>query len=77
MDMSKSKKYADARASLPVELISVFDELVADYRYSATLRHGAPFVSYIVLADLVKSGWRPSRSEEPQGRNAAAGKRGQ
>lgn len=55
-----SEKQIEARNSLPEELKPVFDDLVADYRYAATLRHGRPYVSYVVLADLIKAGWRLS-----------------
>jgi hypothetical protein len=58
MDEKRSEKHAAARNSLPDDLIPVFDDLVADYRFAATKHHGSPFVSYIVLAELVKAGWR-------------------
>ena len=54
----RSEKHDEARGRLPEELHAVFDELVADYRHAATIRHGSPFVSYAVLADLVEIGWR-------------------
>lgn len=38
----------------------MFDDFVADYKYAATLRHGKPYISYLVLADMVKVGWRVS-----------------
>lgn len=50
----------EARSSLREELREVFDLLVEDYRFSAHVRHGKRFVSYVVLADLVKAGWRRS-----------------
>jgi hypothetical protein len=53
------------------ELKSVFDDLVADYRFAATKHHGSPFVSYIVLAEMVRLGWRlgamPIKESEPTG----------
>ena len=54
-----SLKLDQARKSLPDNLKPVFDMLIADYRFAALERHGAPYVSYVVLADLVKLGWRP------------------
>ena len=60
MEPARSQKHEEARDSLPEDLKSVFDQLVADYKYIATTRHGAPYVSYIVLADLIRSGWRPA-----------------
>ena len=53
-----SEKHEEARNRLSDELKPVFDELVADYKHAATLRHGRAYVSYTVLADLVKAGWR-------------------
>ena len=55
---TRSEKHEFARNSLPVELRPVFDEFVEDYRFGATMHHGSPFVSYIVLAEMVKAGWR-------------------
>lgn len=54
----RSDKMDVARRSLPPELTPVFEEFVADYKFCATRRHGAPYVSYIVLADMVRAGWR-------------------
>jgi hypothetical protein len=64
MDYKNSEKFIEARASLPEELKEVYDEFVDHYRYAATLRHGRPYVSYIVLADMVKAGWRCVEKEE-------------
>ena len=54
----RSEKHELARNSLPDELKSVFDDFVADYRFAGTKHHGSPFVSYIILAEMVKVGWR-------------------
>ncbi len=54
----RSEKHEFARNSLPDELVPVFDRFVEDYRFAATIHHGSPFVSYIVLAEMVKAGWR-------------------
>lgn len=59
----RSEKHEQARNSLPDDLKPVFDEFTEDYKFSAAVRHGSPFVSYIVLADLVRTGWR--HTEEP------------
>lgn len=59
----RSEKHELARNTLPDALKPVFDEFVEDYKFSGALRHGSPFVSYIVLADLVRTGWR--HTEEP------------
>ena len=58
MSDKPSEKQIEARNSLPKELRPIFDEFVSDYKYAATLRHGRPYVSYVVLADMVKAGWR-------------------
>jgi hypothetical protein len=57
-NVNESPKYIEARNTLGDELKPIYDEVVAAYRYAATLRHGKPYVSYIVLADMVKAGWR-------------------
>ncbi len=55
-----SEKQVEARNSLPEELRPIFDDFVADYKYAATMRHGRPYISYIVLADMIRAGWRLS-----------------
>lgn len=55
---NRSEKHELARSSLPDDLKPVFDDFVADYRFAAMKHHGSPFVSYIVLAEMVKAGWR-------------------
>lgn len=69
MHYKDSEKFKDARASLSKELREIYDEFVADYRYAATLRHGKPYVSYIVLADMVRAGWRCSAKPQKQSKN--------
>ncbi len=61
--LKRSEKHELARNSVPIELVSAFDALVADYQFAATVHHRSPFVSYVVLADLVKAGWR--RAAQP------------
>lgn len=56
----RSEKHELARNSLPDKLRPVFDDFVADYKFCAMKRHGSPFVSYTVLADMVRAGWRLS-----------------
>lgn len=60
MTEARTPKHDEARNSLPDELKPIFDQLVAEYKYAAAMRHGAPYVSYIVLADIVRAGWRLS-----------------
>jgi len=61
----RSEKHEEARKSLPEELGPIFDKFVDDYKFAGTIHHGAPFVSYIILAEMVKAGWR--WSGEPMG----------
>lgn len=65
-DPKRSEKHELARNSLPEELRPIFDEFVEDYKFAATVHHGSPFVSYVVLAEMVMAGWRPTA--EPIGR---------
>lgn len=48
------------RDKLAPDLRPHFDNLVEAYRYNALLNHGAPYVSYKVLASLIRDGWRQS-----------------
>lgn len=57
-DEKRTESHEKARNSLPEELKPVFDDLVGDYRFAATKHHGSPFVSYKVLAEMVRMGWR-------------------
>jgi hypothetical protein len=59
MAESRSEKHELARSCLPEELRHVFDDFVNDYKFAATKIHGSPFVSYMVLADMVRAGWSP------------------
>ncbi len=54
----RSEKHELARSRVPDELKDVFDEFVEHYKFAATKHHGSPFVSYVVLAEMVKLGWR-------------------
>ena len=54
----RSEKHEAARNTPPDELKPVFDNFVDDYKFAGTKHHGSPFVSYIVLAELVRAGWR-------------------
>jgi len=56
----RTEKHEFARNTLPEDLWPVFDEFVEHYKFAASLHHGSPFVSYIVLAEMVKAGWRPT-----------------
>lgn len=56
--VKRTEKHEKARNSLPDDLVPVFDDLVKDYMFFANTHHGSPFVSYIVLAELINTGWR-------------------
>lgn len=69
----RSEKCEQARISLPDELRPVFDAFVDDYKFAGTIHHGSPFVSYIILAEMVKAGWRPSGEPIGQWKKAVTG----
>ena len=60
MAENPSEKELEARNNLPEDLKPIFDEFVSDYKFAATMRHGRPYISYIVLADMIRAGWRLS-----------------
>jgi len=63
-DGKQRPKFHEARESLPEELRPVYDDMVADYEFMALKHHGRKFVSYKIIADLVKEGWRlPTRKD--------------
>jgi hypothetical protein len=57
-NLKRSDKHEEARNSLPDDLKAVFDELVEDYKFATLQRYGTGYVAYVVLADLVRVGWR-------------------
>lgn len=57
-ELPNSEAYFIARNTLPEDLWPVFEDLVRWYRYFATFHYSHPFVSYKILADLVREGWR-------------------
>jgi len=62
LELPTSVAYRETRAELPDELRPVYDDLVQWYRYFAAFHYSHPFVSYKILADLVREGWRMSES---------------
>jgi hypothetical protein len=58
--LPNSPAYCSEREKLPTELRHDYDELVGMYRFYATVHHSKPFVSYRILADLIREGWRLS-----------------
>ena len=70
MDYEGSTKYRETRDSLPEHLRSTFKRLVQEYAYHATVIYGKQWVSYQVLAELVREGWRPTDLQEGDSTNA-------
>lgn len=58
---TKGPNYLKALSSLPEELQPVYKELVEDYKFHALTRSGRAWVSYEIIADLVKAGWRRAK----------------
>jgi len=49
-----------ALESVPEEFRPIYKQLVSEYQFHCIQRHGRPFVSYLILADLINDGWRPT-----------------
>ena len=62
----RSPKHEQARQALPSELRAAFDELVEDYKFAGVVHYQTPFVSYLILADLVRGGWRCAKPRKQQ-----------
>ncbi len=56
----QSPKFIEARESLPPDLRPIYDRLVEEYAYQTAVRYGKGYVAYSVLAEVVRSGWRPT-----------------
>ena len=54
----ESPKLKAAPESLRIELRCQFDSLLEDYAFAACTRYGRAYVSYGVIADLIRAGWR-------------------
>ena len=70
MDYRGSEKYIKALNALDNEMKPIFEEFVSDYRYAASARHGKPYISYIVLADMVRAGWRCTADPQKKSKKA-------
>ncbi len=57
-DKKHSPKFFEARNSLPEELRPIYDLLVEEYSFYALKHYGRGWVAYMVIAELVRSGWR-------------------
>ena len=60
INFEKSEKYKAARDSLPSELREIFRQFVEEYSFHTMVKYGRGYVAYEVLAELVRSGWRPT-----------------
>ena len=61
MDSTKPKRtdtYIKAEQSLPPELHPLLEQLVSEYRFASFKHHGQPFASPMVIAELIRMGWR-------------------
>ena len=56
----KSPKFLQARESLPEDLRPIYDRMVEDYSFYALKHYGREWVAYMVIAELVENGWRPT-----------------
>ena len=65
-NVKRTEKHEQARRSLPENLVPIFDAFVADYKFFATKHHGLPYVSYVVLAEMVTAGWRLVASQKEE-----------
>ena len=59
-----SKKFVSAQNTLPEELWPIFEMFVEDYTSAGKRHYGYPFISYIILADMITDGWRPTARED-------------
>ena len=57
-ELPSTPAYMTEREGLDPALRDQYDALVRDYRYFAFTHYGRPFVSYKILADLARAGWR-------------------
>lgn len=53
-----NERHEQARNSLPDDLKSVFDDFSTDFRLATSSHQGASSVSSMVLAEMVRAGWR-------------------
>jgi hypothetical protein len=62
----RSPKFYEVRSSLPEELRPIYEELVTSYAFYSLKYHGREWVSFQIIADLVKEGWRPETNDRQQ-----------
>jgi hypothetical protein len=54
----QSAKFLEARNTLPEEMRPIYDQMVEEYSFYALKHYGRGWVAYMVIAELVRSGWR-------------------
>ena len=59
----KSEKFTEARETLPEELRETYDRLVDEYHFATIQKYGSGYVAYPVLAELIRTGWRPTEDQ--------------
>lgn len=47
------------REKLQETLKPIYDQIVVDYLYHSKVIYGHTFISYKILSELVKEGWKP------------------
>lgn len=65
---SKGKSKEVAREELPIELRPHFDQLCEETIAWSKYYYGVQFISYAILMELIKSGWRRMESPPIAGR---------
>jgi hypothetical protein len=66
MDERPTRKYLQARDSLPTKLQPIFDELISQFRYYGKLQGKRPAIPYTIIAALIVSGWRYMSGNEQE-----------
>lgn len=69
-DKPRTDKHEQARNALPDDLKPIFDELVEDYKFASVTQLGRAYVSYSILAEIVRVGWRHVADSTPLDRES-------
>lgn len=56
---ARGPRYLEALSSMPEQLQPIYKAMVEEYKFHALAHYGRAWVAYDVIADLVRSGWRP------------------
>ncbi len=57
---SESPKKKEAKESIPPDLWPIYEQLIGEYKSFSIEHYGKPWFSYLILADLINAGWRPT-----------------